>query len=89
MKLKPGDRIRVSKADAGSYAAAAAVDVEFNGNGFLGCPRLVDGRTFYGLKTMLSMLESLTDGASYCRDNADCMFEQLVATNSIDLSGVE
>ncbi len=89
MKLQPGDTIRVTKADNVSDNSAArnfnvlkALDVEWDGEKFLGCVLNAGGRHPWPPEDMRRYVEvSAMDPKT--RTNIDCMFEQLEAEGAL------
>ncbi len=89
MKLKPGDTIRVTKADnvsdnrgASNFNILKALDVEWDGEKFLGCSLDSGGQHPWSLEDMQEYVElSATDPRT--RTNIDCMVEQLVGSGAL------
>ncbi len=89
MKLRPGDTIRVTKADnasdnrtASNFNILKALDVEWDGEKFLGCTLDSGGRCLWPLEDMQEYVE-LSATNPRTRTNIDCMVEQLLAEGAI------
>ncbi len=90
MKLQPGDKIRVTKADdvnenGLNYSVNKALDVEWDGKDFLGCMVPFDnptGTAAWPLERM-RRYQAVVQEDPRQRTNIDCMFEQLEAEGAL------